>query len=101
MAKGKGIALILHFENDDVRNKPQPWPVAIDPANVVQSGLGLDDGARFIGLGPAGEQRISVNPGVVRLAPDVAIGMTASFSNHDGIFLWKPVIARVEIKEIP
>jgi hypothetical protein len=51
-----GPQLIIEFKHVDPL-APRPWPVAIDDDNVVTSGLGDDDGAKFIGFARKGETK--------------------------------------------
>jgi hypothetical protein len=95
----KRIGMIIHLHPLE-GNLVTPWPIAVDPEGDVQSGLGDDDGARIIGFGPAGEQRIEVTWQVACLAPDSVVGMSASFSDGEHFFVWKPTVARIEIKEL-
>lgn len=95
------IGMVIYFEHTDV-NKAQPWPIAVDPDGLVQSGLGNDDGSRLLGFGPKNVQAVDVRWQVAALAPDSVIGLVPTFAAPDGtgLFLWNIPIARIEIREL-
>lgn len=89
--------LILHFTPGP--NGKKPYPIAVEEDNKVRSGLGEDDGKSWlIGVGPRGEQSITHLSSAVRKEPGLAVGLSPSFSDGDGFFLWDAEISRVEVR---
>lgn len=92
--------LVLSFSSEDV-HAPTPWPVGIDMSTGrVISGLGPDDGAHLVGFGPAGEQTVTVYLAAAAEDLSVLVGMTATFSKDDQLFLWNVPISEAGIRQV-
>ena len=89
-----GKRVIIQFETaDDGR---RPWPVGVDPDGTVTSGLGPDDGAKLIGFGPLGENRVTVWPGDAVEDPASVVGLVATFGKGN-FFEWAIPIAELRV----
>jgi hypothetical protein len=89
--------LIIAFESVAI-HRSQPWPVGVDDNDIVTSGLGKDDGAKLVGFGELGDNRITVFPDAVRRDPELAVGLVPTFS--DGSFFeWALRIKEVTVRQ--
>lgn len=87
---------VIHFEHKDIHD-PAPWPVAVDGENTVQSGLGRDDGARLIGFGPLGAQRVTVFAEDAIQDPARVVGLAPTFADGN-MFSWNMPVSELVIR---
>ncbi len=85
----------INFQEDE--SGMVPWPVGIDHDRFAVAGLGpnLDNTARLVGFGPAGEQTVTVFVDEAMADPSKVVGMTPTFSDGT-LFLWNAKVKSFE-----
>jgi hypothetical protein len=88
--------LIINFKHDDVA-QARPWPIGINDDNIVTSGLGEDDGAKWIGFAPKGKTEFLASTRALGTLDFEAQDIVPVFVTKDGgMFNWDIAIASID-----
>lgn len=90
-----GKRIVIQF--DSTVDGRRPWPVGVDADGTVRSGLGPDDGAKLIGFGPLGANRVDVWPADAVEDPSSVVGLVPTFSDGN-FFEWAMPIVELSVQ---
>ena len=88
--------VIIHY--GQLENGKQPYAIHVDAEDIARSGLPAEDiGARLLGFGPRGEQRVTVLTDAARDNPESVVGLVATFG-FGNVWAWDIPVESLEVR---